>query len=75
MDRESFSDPAVQKFLRQNTIAIHIDAAQHPELVSRYQVLGYPTFVFVNADGDEVGRIVGYVPRQQFLAKASQIAQ
>jgi tetratricopeptide (TPR) repeat protein len=37
------------------------------DLKSKYQVGGYPTVIFADAEGDELGRIVGYRKPEEFI--------
>ncbi len=43
------------------------------ELAKQYAVDGYPTVVFVNAQGDEVDRIVGFLPPEDFAEQMKRI--
>lgn len=38
------------------------------ELRKRYNISGFPTTVYVNPDGTEIDRLVGYAPPDEFLA-------
>jgi len=40
-----------------------------PDLVKQYKIPGYPTLIFVNADGNEIDRIIGYRPVDEFLVR------
>lgn len=44
-----------------------------PELRDKYKLPGYPTIVFIKADGSEVDRIVGYRPATVFLEELERI--
>jgi thiol-disulfide isomerase/thioredoxin len=43
------------------------------ELAKRYAAHGFPTLVVVDAAGDEVDRIVGYLPGEKFLTEIARI--
>lgn len=45
------------------------------DLAKRYNIRGYPTIVFVNSQGEETERIVGYLPTEKFLSELQRIAQ
>lgn len=47
-------------------LKVDADAEVSWDLKSRYKVGGYPTIVLASADGDEIGRIVGYRPKAEF---------
>lgn len=39
------------------------------ELKSKYRINGYPTIIFATSEGDEIHRIVGFRPKNEFLAE------
>lgn len=63
-DREEF-----QKFASEHLVLVSIDADAHRDLVGKYKVEGFPTIVFLNADGEKVHEIVGYLPLDGFMAQ------
>lgn len=42
-------------------VAVKVDGDDHPELAERFEVVGYPTMVLVSPEGEELGRLSGYV--------------
>jgi len=51
-----------------------IDAEKEGATVAnRYDVYGYPTILFVRADGKEVERIIGYLPPEKFRTEIERI--
>ncbi|MEO8665330.1 MAG: thioredoxin fold domain-containing protein [Ignavibacteria bacterium] len=70
-DRKVYTNPEVSTFANEHQINWKIDAekGEGPDLVKKYGVKGYPTIVFASADGNEVDRIYGYIPAEQFLQK------
>ena len=40
-------------------VPVYIDGDEHEELVDEYDVPGFPTFVFLDSAGEEIGRNVG----------------
>ncbi len=51
-------NPVVDRLEAEGVVVRRVDGTQHPELVQRLQVQGYPTFV-LGVDGKEAGRVVG----------------
>lgn len=49
------------------------DASTSWNLKSRYKVTGYPTVVFADSNGNELGRFIGYYPLESFVAVANAI--
>jgi len=43
------------------------------DAAERYAIGGFPTTVFLNGAGEEVDRIVGYLPPEEFLAELQRI--
>jgi thiol-disulfide isomerase/thioredoxin len=61
MDQTTFSDPAVVTWSKKNVIPARVDAekGEGRRIAARYQSYSYPTVLFLNADGNEIDRIVG----------------
>ena len=50
-----------------------MDSAANDDLTERYNIHSIPSFVFVDEDGDEIDRIVGYMPPAEYLAEMTRI--
>jgi thioredoxin-related protein len=73
LEADTFTDPAVLALLRE-VVPIRVDAeGSGEELARQYGVDSYPTIVFVDGQGNEVDRILGYLPPAQFVEQASRI--
>jgi thioredoxin-related protein len=73
MEREVFTDPDVRSAL-EGLLVLKLDAEGDGErLAARYRVDAYPTIVFVNGDGEEVDRILGYLPAGEFVTESRRI--
>ncbi|MHC4598564.1 MAG: cytochrome c biogenesis protein CcdA [Planctomycetota bacterium] len=70
LDRETLSDPRVVRAL-EGVEALKIDFDDQPELVKRFNILGVPTVVFLDAEGREreALRFSGAIPPEPFLEK------
>jgi len=75
LDKETFSEEKVMKVLKQKTIAIKVDADKNPKLVQKYKVNGFPTTIFIDGEGKEVGRVVGFFPADKYLEKVNSIVK
>ena len=75
MDNDTYSDKRIIKYANENLISIKIDAEKGigPEQKKKYRVRGYPTILFLNSSGNEIDRIVGYRPPDEFLAELVRI--
>jgi thioredoxin 1 len=70
--RELDGDTYVNKdvvALAQKFVSLKVDADVEGELSSRYKVVGLPTILFINPDGKEIHRVVGYRPPGQFVGE------
>ena len=45
------------------------------DIVARYTLRGYPTVIFIEADGDEIDRITGYLPPNEFYTEMVRIVE
>ncbi|MFN3603316.1 MAG: thioredoxin family protein [Leptonema sp. (in: bacteria)] len=55
----------------QKFIFLRVDGDRFPELIEKFQIDGYPTTIFLDTNGVEIGRIEGYLPKFDFLKKIS----
>ncbi|MDD5362640.1 MAG: thioredoxin fold domain-containing protein [Ignavibacteria bacterium] len=70
LDKKVYTNSDVADFANNNQINWKIDAdkGEGVELKKKFGVAGYPTVIFVNGDGEEIDRIVGYLPAKDFLS-------
>ena len=55
-------------------VPLKVDAEKEGvELAKKYKVTGYPTILFMNADGEIFGTIGGYVPAPQFIESVQTV--
>lgn len=57
---------ALAKDFKDDYNFITIDIDENPELANKYQVQAVPTFVFLDADGNEGNRITGMISEKEF---------
>lgn len=76
MDKKTFHDPEVEKYLAENFVCMKVNAEDGQEgqaLAQRLQVSGFPTLVIFRFNGQSLGRIEGFRDPAQFLADIKQI--
>jgi thiol:disulfide interchange protein len=73
LDKETFTDGKVRAFLKERTVALRVNVEDNQQLAQMYRVASIPCLVFVNGEGDEVGRLLGFARPEVFLAKMKQI--
>ncbi len=69
LDKKVYTVDEVADFANTNQVNWKIDAEKGEgiELAKKFGVSGYPTVLYVNSDGEEIDRIVGYFPAKEFL--------
>jgi thioredoxin-related protein len=74
LDRDTFSQASVAAVMTA-FVNVHVDAEQGegPDLAKRFGVSGFPTLVVVDATGDEIDRIGGYLPPEAFVKEIARI--
>ncbi len=69
LDKKVYTNSEVADFANKYQINWKVDAEKGEgiDLAKKFTVSGYPTIVFVNGDGIEIDRIIGYFPAKDFL--------
>ncbi len=66
MQRDTYTDPAVDALLREAFVAVRIDTDREPRLRAEFGVQGLPTIWFLSAAGEPITYIPGYVDAPTF---------
>ncbi|MGD9402178.1 MAG: thioredoxin domain-containing protein [bacterium] len=66
LDRTTYVDATVVK-KSEKFISLKIDADGQRSLAARYRVGAFPTILFINPEGLEIHRVVGFRPAVDFL--------
>lgn len=82
------SSPAFAAFATNNLVLVEVDfpndkpqsnelKAANNALQSKYDIQGFPTFILLNADGKELGRVTGFDPAKadEFIPQLKKISQ
>ena len=74
MERNIFPQKAVREYFNSNYINARFDMekGEGPEIASKYGIRSYPSFLFLNGDGEVVLKNLGYMSEDQFLAFAKE---
>lgn len=69
MEKNVFTDKNVADFYNKNFVNARIDMekGEGRDLAIKYGVRSYPTFLFLNGEGDVVGKELGYIQSKEFL--------
>lgn len=74
MDKETFTNPAVMNYIKQNFIAYKMNGEKKGAGTAKLnKVKSYPTFIFFDRDSHEIGRIESYIGTQAFLSKLKKL--
>ena len=75
LDTDTYTDQIVIEFAKNNLISKKIDAEKNngPQQKKKYRVMGYPTILLLDSEGNEIDRIVGYRPSDEFLNELNRI--
>jgi thiol:disulfide interchange protein len=75
LDQKTFSEEKVQKVLKDKMIAIKLnaEAKENLEVAKQFKIKAYPCIVFVDGEGKEVARVLGYKPPDDFLKELEKI--
>lgn len=76
MDETTFKEPEVFHFFHANFINVKLDAIDfdHIEAAQRYQVGEYPTYLFLDAEGQVLEKHLGYATMTQLLTLGRKVA-
>lgn len=66
MDQDTYANDKVQESLEQ-FVCVKIDAEQNRDLAKTYKINGFPSTVFLKANGQLIEVIPGYLPPSDFL--------
>lgn len=69
----TLTDPYVQKEINENNILLITESSESPELFQELDIYGTPTTVILDQDGNELGRIDGYEPPEEYLRDLKEI--
>ncbi len=75
MERNVFTQKSVGDYYNSNFINAHFDMekGEGREIASRYGVRSYPTYLFLNGDGELVSQNYGYMEAGMFLTMAQDV--
>lgn len=70
LERYTFSNPEVGAYAEKHYIAYRVDAEKGDgvRLANQYRIRAYPTIVFLDPQGNEIGRHIGFADASNFLA-------
>ncbi|RJQ14394.1 MAG: thioredoxin family protein [Nitrospiraceae bacterium] len=76
METVTFPNPDVQKYITEHFVTVKYESGRDSEQFSRFGIFTTPTIFILDANGDELYRIVGHFTPEDFtgqLISARQI--
>ena len=79
MDQDVYTQPEIKQYLADHFVTVKLNAEYSTAasyegkaytsrtLAQRFRVSGYPTTIFLRADGAHVANVPGYVPAERFM--------
>jgi thiol:disulfide interchange protein len=71
LDAETYVDAQVIS-ASAGFVSLKIDADVERAIATRYGITGFPTILFLDPAGNEIHRVIGYRPPQQFVAEMNR---
>jgi thioredoxin 1 len=75
LDRTTWKDEKVIESVKEKAIAIKIDVDQHRDLAAHFAIRSIPTIIFLDSDGNEVKRFIGYRDADRFLEEFESVGE
>lgn len=74
MARDIFPQQKVGDFMNPQFVCIKIDMekGEGPELMKKFDITAFPTFIIFNSDGKEIGRWMGGADAERFIEKVKE---
>lgn len=74
MAKDVFTKDSVADFFNNTfyNVKYDMEKGEGPALKDKYEIAGYPTYLFINGDGEVVHKIVGSMSAQEFMTEASK---
>ncbi len=72
LDESTYAHSEVAKFLG-GLVCIKVNAEKDTLIAKSQRVSGYPSILFLKSNGEEIDRIVGYLPPKEFVREAKRI--
>jgi len=66
LDKETFSHPDFQN-ISLSYVLLKVNGDNSPEFKQKYAIQYYPTMLFLNANGDEVKRLIGFMTADKLV--------
>jgi thioredoxin-related protein len=72
METGTFPTEDVSEFIKTNFVPLKYESSRDSEQFMRFGIRGVPAYIFLDAKGNEIHRIVGYYKAEDFLKELHQ---
>lgn len=72
-EEESLSNKSIMEILNNNFVIVSIDTFKQKNMAKTFGVRSTPFMIFFTKDGEEISRIPGYIPADEFLVKLKSV--
>lgn len=72
MDAKTFKHEKVDALLKEKLVAVKVNIDNQEAVAGKYKIEAVPTFVFLDGDGKEVGRFLGFHDAEKFMDAAKK---
>lgn len=72
METGTFLSEDVREFIKTNFVPLKYESSRDSEQFMRFGVRGVPTYIFLDAKGNEIHRATGYYNVEDFLKELRQ---
>ena len=74
-EEEALSDKGITDILNKEFVLISIDTIKQKNAALNLNVRSTPYMIFFNKTGEEISRIPGYLPKDEFLVKLNEVLE
>jgi len=74
-EEEALSDKNVIEIMKKNFVLVSVDTFKQKNVALNLNVRTTPYIIFFTKDGEEISRIPGYIPKDEFLNKLFELLQ
>lgn len=74
-EEEALSDDRVVELLNNNFVLVSIDVFEQKNVSLNLGVRSTPYMIFFTKDGEEIMRVPGYLPKEEFIVKLQEVME
>ena len=75
LDRTTWKDEGVISAVTEKAVAVRVDMDENRELAARFRIRSIPTIIFIDGEGKEVSRLIGYRDAEGFLEEFQKLGK